>query len=44
MSDDIKQAVESKYAFLAQSGLSTGHAGVRAVAEAFGYRPIPRPL
>ena len=37
MSDDIKQAVQSKYASVAKSGLSTGHSGVRAVAEAFGY-------
>ncbi len=37
MSKDIEQAVRSKYGSLAQSGLSTGHAGVRAVAEAFGY-------
>ena len=39
MSDDIKQAVQSKYASVAKSGLSTGHSGVRAVAEAFGYTP-----
>jgi arsenite methyltransferase len=39
MSDAIKQAVQSKYATLAKSGLSTGHSGVRAVAEAFGYTP-----
>jgi arsenite methyltransferase len=37
MADDIRQAVQAKYAFLAQSGLSTSNAGVRAVAEAFGY-------
>lgn len=37
MADDIRQTVQAKYAFLAQSGLSTDHAGVRAVAEAFGY-------
>ena len=37
MSDTIKQAVQSKYASVAKSGLSTGHSGVRAVAEAFGY-------
>ena len=35
----VEQAVQSKYASLAKSGLSTGHAGVRAVAEAFGYTP-----
>ena len=39
MSDNIKEAVQSKYASVAKSGLSTGHAGVRAVAEAFGYTP-----
>ena len=37
MSDTIKQAVQSKYASVAESGLSTDHSGVRAVAEAFGY-------
>jgi arsenite methyltransferase len=39
MSDNITQAVQAKYAFLARSGLSTSHSGVRAVAEAFGYTP-----
>lgn len=39
MADDIRQAVQAKYAFLAQSGLSTSNTGVRAVAEAFGYTP-----
>lgn len=39
MSESIRQAVQSKYASLAKSGLSTGHSGVRAVAEAFGYTP-----
>ncbi len=39
MSDAIEQAVQSKYASVAKSGLSTSHAGVRAVAEAFGYTP-----
>lgn len=39
MSDAIKQAVQAKYASVAQSGLSTSHQGVRAVAEAFGYTP-----
>jgi SAM-dependent methyltransferase len=34
---DIKEAVKSKYGSIATSGLSTDHAGVRAVAEAFGY-------
>src|SRR6476659_10096231 len=37
MSGDIKEAVKSKYGAVATSGLSTEHAGVRAVAEAFGY-------
>jgi arsenite methyltransferase len=37
MSDSIKQAVQSKYASLAKSGLSSEHSGVKAVAEAFGY-------
>jgi SAM-dependent methyltransferase len=35
----IQQAVQSKYATLAKGGLSSGHEGVRAVAEAFGYTP-----
>ena len=39
MSDAIKQAVQSKYASVAKSGLSSSHSGVRAVAEAFGYSP-----
>src|SRR5262249_18462683 len=39
MSDTIEQAVKSKYGTIAASGLSTGHSGVRAVAEAFGYSP-----
>ena len=39
MSDTIEQAVQSKYASVAKSGLSTSHTGVRAVAEAFGYTP-----
>jgi arsenite methyltransferase len=39
MSDKIIEAVQSKYAALAKSGLSTSHSGVRAVAEAFGYTP-----
>jgi SAM-dependent methyltransferase len=37
MSDDVIQQVRSRYAAVAGSGLSTAHAGVRAVAEAFGY-------
>ncbi len=39
MTENIQQAVQSKYASVAKSGLSTGHSGVRAVAEAFGYTP-----
>ena len=39
MSDDVREVVQAKYGWLAKSGLSTGHAGVRAVAEAFGYTP-----
>jgi arsenite methyltransferase len=39
MADDIVQQVRSKYAAVADSGLSGEHAGVRAVAEAFGYTP-----
>lgn len=37
MSENIQQAVQSKYASVAKGGLSSSHAGVRAVAEAFGY-------
>ncbi len=37
MSTSIQQAVRSKYGAVAESGLSTAHDGVRAVAEAFGY-------
>jgi len=33
----IVDAVRSKYGAVAESGLSTAHDGVRAVAEAFGY-------
>lgn len=33
----IEQVVQSKYGAVATAGLSTDHAGVRAVAEAFGY-------
>ena len=39
MSDSITKTVQDKYASVAKSGLSTGHTGVRAVAEAFGYTP-----
>ncbi len=35
----IEQVVQSKYGSVATSGLSSDHAGVRAVAEAFGYSP-----
>lgn len=37
MSDKVIDAVREKYGEVAQSGLSTAHDGVRAVAEAFGY-------
>jgi SAM-dependent methyltransferase len=37
MSENITEAVRSKYGQTAMSGLSNDHAGVRAVAEAFGY-------
>ncbi len=37
MSDVILEAVRSKYGSVATSGLSSAQAGVRAVAEAFGY-------
>src|SRR3954463_16750985 len=37
MSQSITEAVQSKYGQTATSGLSNNHAGVRAVAEAFGY-------
>jgi hypothetical protein len=39
MSEVVRKAVRSKYGSVATSGLSTDHAGVRAVAEAFGYIP-----
>jgi SAM-dependent methyltransferase len=39
MTDSIVEQVQSKYAAVAASSLSTAHAGVRAVAEAFGYTP-----
>ena len=35
----VLEAVQSKYGSVAASGLSSEHAGVRAVAEAFGYSP-----
>ena len=37
MPDNIEQAVQDKYGAVAQSDISTADAGVRAVAEAFGY-------
>jgi len=39
MSDSIVNVVRAKYGQVAKSALSTGDAGVRAVAEAFGYSP-----
>jgi ubiquinone/menaquinone biosynthesis C-methylase UbiE len=39
MNRKIEEIVREKYASLANSGLSTGHSGVRSVAEAFGYTP-----
>jgi protein-tyrosine-phosphatase/SAM-dependent methyltransferase len=39
MTNDIQEAVKSKYGSVAASGLSSEHAGARAVAEAFGYTP-----
>jgi arsenite methyltransferase len=37
MSNQILDSVKSKYAAVAESSLSSDHAGVKAVAEAFGY-------
>ena len=37
MSETLKESVKSKYGSVAISGLSTHQAGVKAVAEAFGY-------
>ncbi len=34
---DVQKSVKSKYGSVARSGLSTEHAGVQAVAKAFGY-------
>src|SRR5437588_10671037 len=39
MSETIEQAVQSKSGSVAASGLSSDQAGVRAVAQAFGYTP-----
>lgn len=33
----VEQVVQAKYGAVAKAGLSTDHAGVKAVAEAFGY-------
>ncbi len=37
MAEQILDSVKSKYAAVAESTLSSDHAGVKAVAEAFGY-------
>jgi len=39
MSERVTDVVRQRYAQVAESGLSTEHTGVRAVAEAFGYTP-----
>ena len=39
MSDQLLASVKSKYGAVAESTLSNDHAGVKAVAEAFGYSP-----
>jgi SAM-dependent methyltransferase len=39
MSDSITNVVREKYGATAASGLSSNQAGVRSVAEAFGYSP-----
>jgi arsenite methyltransferase len=39
MAEDVLRIVQSKYAAVAESELSNEHAGVKAVAEAFGYTP-----
>lgn len=39
MSENIEQAVKSRYGSVALSDLSSNQDGVRAVAEAFGYTP-----
>ena len=39
MSENIEEAVRSKYGSIANSDLSSEQDGVRAVAEAFGYTP-----
>src|SRR5512146_3451564 len=37
MSENIKEAVRTRYGSVAVSNLSSEHSGVKAVAEAFGY-------
>ncbi len=39
MTERLLESVQSKYAAVANSTLSNKHAGVKAVAEAFGYSP-----
>jgi arsenite methyltransferase len=39
MTEQILESVKSKYGAVAESSLSNDNAGVRAVAEAFGYSP-----
>src|SRR5438132_8650260 len=39
MSDSVIDEVKSKYGAVAAGTLSSDHAGVRAVAQAFGYSP-----
>ncbi len=39
MSHQFLESVRSKYGAVAESSLSSDHAGVKAVAEAFGYTP-----
>jgi arsenite methyltransferase len=39
VAEDIQEAIRSRYGAMAESALSTDNAGVRAVAEAFGYSP-----
>ncbi len=39
MTEPILSQVQSRYAEMASSSLSSDHAGVKAVAEAFGYTP-----
>src|SRR5262249_20368324 len=39
MADSILEQLQAKYGSVATSGLSSEHAGARAVAQAFGYSP-----